>query len=258
MDIDISNIKIKREKNKEEDKEEEEDEEEEDKEDFTQIRVYEDVISLLEVSDRINSSTFSSYTSSSFDIVKRYHFIVAREKNGIKVIETSKTKQKTIILYFAPRRDHLDFNVFLFQHLTTPTLLVLHVITSYKLILDSLFTLKQMNISFKMFSSSNLIFEKKTLKPIITDLEDAFNYDGDNDYCTVAEEAVNELYGNIIQSIIIAFSLENTILNDLLERKDLFEREELMRKVDKLDKWEFVKEMNPSKMKSLHKELLSY
>jgi hypothetical protein len=234
MDIDISNIFTKEREKKKEKKEEQ----------VTQIRFYEDIVSLLEVSERIKSSS----NVSGYNIVVKYDFIVAREKNG--AFETSKTKQKTVILYFNPQsQDHIDFNDFLLQYLTTPKLLVLHVIMSYKLIMESLQYLEQMNIRFSSFSSNNLIFEKKTYKPVITDLEDA-----SMSSTNVAKEVVNELYGNIIQSIIVAFSLENTILNDLLER----EKEDMLRKIDKLDRWDFVREMNPSKMKSFHKELLSY
>ena len=239
MDINISNItsivKIKeREKKKEREKEQ-----------ITQIRLYEDIVSLLEVSERIKSSS----NVSGYNVVVKYDFIVLREKS--RGFETSKTKQKTVILYFAPQ-DYTDFNDFVFKYLTTPKLLVLHVIMSYKLVMESLQSLDQMNISFSSFSSSNLAFEKKTLKPIILDLEDASISSSNND--SVAKEVVNELYRNIIQSIIVAFSLENTILNDFIERE-----EDLVRDTDKQqDKWEFVNGMNPLKMKSFHKELLKY
>jgi hypothetical protein len=241
MNIDISNIKKER-------REKEKDEETE-IETRTQIRLHEQVVSLLELSERIKSSASYSSSATLFDIVVRYDFI--KEISGRKVMETSNIKQKHVILFYE-FRDHIDFNELLFGHLTTPKLLVLHVVMSYKMLLESLLVLEQMNISFSSFSSNNLIFEKKTYKPVITQLEDASISSSTTSKDCVAKEAVNELYGNIIQSIIVAFSLENTILNDFTEREDL------LRKMDKLDKWDFVREMNPAKMTDFRKELLNY
>jgi hypothetical protein len=235
MNVDISNIKKER-------REKEKDEETE-IETRTQIRLHEQVVSLLELSERIKSSASATL----FDIVVRYDFI--KEKSGRKVMETSNIKQKHVILFYE-FRDHIDFNELLFGHLTTPKLLVLHVLMSYKMLLESLLVLEQMSISFSSFSSNNLIFEKKTYRPIITQLEDASISSSNNS--NMAKEVVNELYGNIIQSIIFAFSLENTILNDFTER------EEFLTKMDKLDKWDFVREMNPLKMIAFRNELLNY
>jgi hypothetical protein len=122
------------------------------------------------------------------------------------------------------------------------------------MLLESLLVLEQMNISFSSFSSNNVIFEKKTYRPIITQLEDA-SISSNNNNNNMAKEVLNELYGNIIQSIIFAFSLENTILNDLVSKT---EREDFLRKMDKVDKWEFVREMNPLKMIAFREELLNY
>lgn len=241
MDIDIGNI-INLQKETREKKEEETE-----IETTTQIRVYEQVVSLLEVSERIKSSGSATL----FDVVVKYDFI--KEKSGRKVMETSILKQKHVILFYESR-DHIDFNDLLFRHLTTPRLLILHVLTSYKMLLESLLVLEQMNISFSSFSSNNVIFEKKTYIPIITQLEDA-SISNNNNNNNLAKEVVNELYGNIIQSIIFAFSLENTILNDLISTT---ERYDFLRKMDKLDKWEFVIEMNPLKMIAFRKELLNY
>jgi hypothetical protein len=240
MDIDIGNIINLQKETREKDEEEETE-----VESTTQIRLYEQVVYLLEISERIKSSTSATL----FDVVVKYAFI--KEKSGRKVMETSILKQKHVILFYE-FRDHIDFNDLLFRHLTTPRLLVLHVFMSYRMLLESLLVLEQMNISFSSFSSNNVIFEKKTYVPIITQLEDASISNNNNN---TAKEVVNELYGNIIQSIIFAFSLENTILNEIVS---MTEREDLLRKMDKLDKWDFVREMKPSNMIAFREELLNY
>ena len=230
MDIDISNIPYYSSSLKQEQ------EQEEQTKYTTQIKIYNDCISLLEISEKILSTGISGY-----NIVMKYDFVTVKEKNGHKIVETSKTKQKYVILYYE-FLDHIDFNDFLFRCLLTPKLLVLHITTSYKTILKSL---EQLEISFSSFSSNNLVFDKNSYNPIVTGLEDVQGTKND-----VAVIALNELYLSIIQTIIFAFSLENTILNDLCtiieERKEKEKEGLLLSKINKLfstDKWSFVNAM---------------
>ena len=219
----------------------------------TQLKIYNDCISLLNISERILNTG-----KSGFNIVVKHDFVTVREeKNGHKIVETSKSKQKYVILYYK-FIDLIDFHDFLFQHLTTPKLLVQHITMSYKTIIENL---EQLEISFSSFSLNNLVFDKNSYNPILTGLKDAAIGTTDNDADDdIAMVELNELYLNIIQSIILSFSLENTILNDLYriieERK---EKESLLSKVNKLystDKWDFVSAMKQANIETFHQQLL--
>jgi hypothetical protein len=218
----------------------------------TQLKIYNDCVSLLEISDKILSTGKSGY-----DVVVKHDYITIREKNGHKIVETSKSKQKYVILYYKFLDDCINFHDFLFRCLVTPKLLVQHITMSYKIIIESLEQLEE--ISFSSFSSNNLVFDKNSFIPIVTELKDAIITPAgtSND---IAMVELNELYTNIIQSIILSFSLENTILNELYriieERK---ENESLLSKINKLystDKWDFVSAMKQANIETFHQQLL--
>jgi hypothetical protein len=214
----------------------------------TRMRLYDESLSLLKASERILSS---GVKLGSYDIVIKYDFITVREKNGHRVVETTKSKQKNILLYYKCF-DVVNFNEFLFDCLTSPKLLVLHVTTSYKLILEKLIHLAQLEISFDSFTSKNLLFCKKTYKPVITRFENASITYNDQ---IIAFNSLNELYLSVVNAIIDAFSLQYTILNELtkLISNNREKKEILLAKLIDLyakDKWDFVYGMKHSDMET--------
>lgn len=249
MDIDITNMK----------KEKRKEEKERTQEFTTKIKLFSP--SLLEISERIKKHS----KDGRYDIVMKYDFITVQEKNGIKMVETSMSKQKYVILYYK-NHVHIEFYHFLFECLLTPKLLVLHIIRSYETIIESLLYLEQMKISFTDFSTHNLVFDRNSHLAIITGFDENCCCLLDNNEVINNEEAteyVNELYLNIIQTIIEVFSLENTLLKDLstVIVENGKKKEGLLSYINKLyrtEKWDFVNAMKQTSMKTFQKELLDY
>jgi hypothetical protein len=246
MDIDITNMK--KEKNVQKRKEETQ-------EFTTKIKLFNP--SLLEISDRIKKRS----KDDRYDIVMKYDFVTILEKNGVKQVATSRSPQKYVILYHR-NQHHVEFYHFLFECLLTPKLLVLHIIRSYETIIESLLYLEEMKISFSNFSTHNLVFDRNSYLAVLTGFDDSCGLDDEvnNDEAT---EYVNELYLNIIQTIVDVFSLEDTLLRDLcmfiIENGK--KKENLLSYINELyrtEKWEFVKEMKQVLMKTFQKELLDY
>jgi hypothetical protein len=135
------------------------------------------------------------YYDNYFDIVYDYDFIkigLTNDNNDNDLIEDMNlySKKRYLLLEFK-KRNFVKYNDFLFQ-LKTPKLFILHVIESFRYLLDSLIKLHHYNICFFDLSVDNIMFDLDYgEKPILVHFQNSLQVEMVNEeyISTIIKEA---------------------------------------------------------------------